>query len=128
MTATQATNVAIGAGSFASVTSVSLTAGDWEVWGGAQFINTAAMTGVAAATGNIRCAVHNANNVFPPAYNSHLVSWGTASQANLAAGSYVGMAPPKRRFNSSASQVVYLLVGASAAGNAQGFIAARRMR
>lgn len=128
------TAVSVTANAQTIIASITGAPGDWEVWGNVRFTNTAAMTAVAA--GSLQCWVAPNNvNVANPVANASLhynvFTWGTASQANMAAGSVNALAAPRRRFSTSfsgAGWTFQLMFQAVGAGTATGFIAARRMR
>ncbi len=130
---TDATNAAAGAtgeylsattsstslttGVISNATSLTLTAGDWDVSGVVQFDNSAAMTTIQAGT-SVNTA---ASQGFP--YNSALVSAISAGTQRLVI--------PLRRVNVSTNTTIYAIALAgftSGTCTVNGFLSARRIR
>ncbi|WP_250533990.1 hypothetical protein [Caballeronia sp. AZ10_KS36] len=116
-----ATGVALTSGTAANITSVSLTAGDWDVSGTISF--------VPAGT-----TVPSAFNCGTSTTSATLGALGTqtfSASSAFPAGSAQGLAAPTQRISVSATTTVYL-VGSSAfttsTMTANGFIRARRVR
>jgi hypothetical protein len=118
VTATQSTNVAMTTAVAINVTSISLTAGDWDVDGNAFILASAVTTNVVASVGTTSGALAGANS---PG-RIQLVATGIG-QACWPTG--------RLRVNVSSPTTVYLVAQATFASgtcNAQGTIQARRMR
>ena len=119
ITATQATNVTLANQAVANITSISLTAGDWDVEGNASF--TFSVGGIAAA-----CAISTTSASIPPPYA------GTA-QLQMTGQTLISPILPtgRARVLIAATTTVYL-VGYASFGSGtcagQGTIWARRVR
>ena len=118
-----ATNT-LGTGVFADLTSVTLTAGDWDVTGTAHFANAGATW-----TGNeIALSTSPANNQGALTYGDNRIRNAFASGTTPSA---CPMALPNVRFSLNSTTTVYLKYQADfSSGNpqARGRISARRMR
>lgn len=118
-----ATNT-LGTGVFADLTSVTLTAGDWDVTGTAHFANAGATW-----TGNeIALSTSPANNQGALTYGDNRIRNAFTSGTTPSA---IPMILPNVRFSFNATTTVYLKYQADfSAGNPQcrGRISARRMR
>ena len=123
--AIQSSNITLAANSNVNITNLSLPAGDWEVWGQASLYNTASMQ-----TGNNAWQAWLSEvSATQPA--RHLITaWSspTGNQGAIAVNSTIAFPVARRRFNVPSTTTVYLSCNLSVAGNAQGYIAARRMR
>lgn len=104
----------------ANVTTLSLTAGDWEVWGNLGFTGTA--TAVTYGGG----AMNTTSATLPAAeYRMNWLGRGAAMPVDPV------MVIPRRRLSIASTTTVYLVAQASFSGgtcSSFGFIAARRMR
>lgn len=103
-----------------NLTSITLTAGDWDVWGSTGF-NATAVTGFVGSSGS------SATSLTKPDFAFQLVINDSSVLTNLGDGGAI----PYQRFNVSASTVIYLVVSAQfSAGSCRGFgsIFARRAR
>jgi hypothetical protein len=108
-----------------TIVSISLTAGDWDVWGNVNYNGGASTLVVYAA-----CGLSLTNNGIPDAslYSSN--SYGTAGLAVFAANN-VGFSVPQQRFSFSTTTTVYLVTNQQfsvSTMTAAGGIYARRMR
>ena len=120
VTAQQLTNVALTNGTPANITSISLTAGDWDVDGLIYMLCSA------AALGNVNASVSLTS--------ATLGAVGTPARAQInitTTGNSVCMPTGRLRVNVSTTTTVYLVAQASFSSgtcNGQGTIQARRMR
>jgi len=107
----------------ANVTSISLTAGDWEVWG-----NIATTVGGGTTSTTFAGAIHTVSATFPTLPNSGAAFvYSYNSPAGLPNAASVG----RIRISIAATTTVYLVVSATFAVStcsAYGFIGARRVR
>lgn len=116
-----ATGVALTTGVVANVTSISLTAGDWDVWGQTAF------TGAGGATFVNWVSAINTTSAILPAFPLYAQVNGLTTAANV----IVTQLPPVQRLSLSATTTVYVMGGvAFGAGTATigGYISARRRR
>lgn len=95
--------------------SVTLTPGDWDVWGNIFWGGTTITLG--------KAGIHTVNNTQPD--NSL-----TQFTAPAATGAYLGLAAPQRRFSVASNTTVYLVGTVAGTGtlNGSGGIYARRVR
>jgi hypothetical protein len=105
----------------ANLTSISLTAGDWDVTGfvGYTAANTTAVTAVVAGT-----SLTSATLPAIGTYNQQTASWPTN-------GAVIGVPAPVRRVSVSSTTTVYMVglaIFSTSTLNATGFIQARRVR
>jgi len=121
----RSTALTIAANTAGQVCTLTLPPGDWEAWGNVAFTNTAAMTGVAG--GAVRVGINNATSL-PANMYLGVLTYATSSQAQVANNSLTALIAPRRRFNATVNTTIYLISQAVAAGNATGFLAARRPR
>lgn len=115
-----ASAVGIASGVPANVTSISLPAGDWDVWGniGFSLVTATSMSNITAATNTVSATLPN------PAFYINLTITGTS----LAGGSQNA---PKLRYNLTSTTTIYLVGQATLAGGtgkAYGGIYARLRR
>jgi hypothetical protein len=115
---TQASPTSITNNSSANVTSVSLTAGDWDVWGNVGANTSGAIQGIAGG-------INTTTGTLP---NSELYSY-----LNLGAGaigSLTGITVPMIRANISSTTTYYLVINVGGTGTLSGYggIYARRRR
>lgn len=108
----------------ANVTSIALSAGDWDVVGSVQFSPNGATTSTSFAMG-----INSTSATLPTngSGNNKALTSGVA----LGAGAWVTQCTGAQRFNVSGATTVYLVVSATFAVNtlaAYGFISARRVR
>jgi len=119
VTATQSTAISLVANTATNITSISLTAGDWDVWGVAGLVSSA---GVSA---NLLAGVNTVSGTLGPL--------GSYVQFNPSSGivnTFI-MATPMVRVNLTTTTTAYLigyLNFASGTGSATGVINARRAR
>lgn len=122
--AVSVTTTGATSGTYQNVTSISLTAGDWDVWGSIQ-INGASTTIFSTLNGCI--STTSATFSGTTGYNTSIIL--SITQNNLAFAPCVPVAP--QRLSLSTTTIVYLvmypLFSVSTAGLG-GFIAARRRR
>ena len=113
--------VSIGDNLAHNVTSISLTAGDWDVWGNVGVIFSTDGQGLAGWVSSTSATVPDAS-----LYNYlNLAGGGTLL------GPFTGTSVPEQRFSLSASTTVYLSVSAgfaSGSASAYGGLYARRVR
>lgn len=115
-----ASGVSLSSGSPATVVTLSLTAGDWDVWGNLEFV-PAGSTTVSAIAGCVSTATNTIQT------NLSLVSY----QAPLTTGNTQYICPGIFRFNISTTTNIYLVAQSSFAVStmtATGIIGARRVR
>jgi len=117
------TAVTMAANATVAICTLPLTAGDWEIWGSIAFTNTASMTGNTA--GAVRAGINTATTLPANMYLA-LLTYASSSQAQVGSNFVTALAPPKRRFNLPSATNVYMLGLGVVAGNATGFLAARR--
>lgn len=116
-----ATGVSLTSGTNANITSISLTAGDWDVTGTVTFVpaNTTAPT-------LMECGISTTS--------ATLAGLGTVNFLNLSFptnGSSQGFVAPRQRISIAATTTVYLVAVSTftvSTMTANGFISARRMR
>ena len=114
------TAVSLTNNTFANITSISLTAGDWEVYGSAAF-NPAASTTMSAITLGI-----NSTSATLPANGL-----SSQLQCSFTTGTNQGMVAPSQRFSLSATTTIYLVTIVSFGASTMtttGIIRARRVR
>lgn len=119
-----ASAVSLTTGTTANVTSISLTAGDWEIVGHVALSGTATNTTYSAAAIGVTSATL-------PADEYTGIWLGRGAALNPSAGLYPSVIPPQRRSSQSGTQTLYLLSRAGFSGGtatAFGFIRARRVR
>lgn len=117
--------VTLTSGAVVNVTSLTLSAGDWEVWGAAVF-----HPGVTTTVSTLVAAIHTASATYPGAPNKGasgrlLFASGFAPNDDAVVGGL------RRRYSLASSQTVYLVAagyfGVSSL-SAYGYLAARRVR
>lgn len=116
--------VSLTTGTAKTVTSISLTAGDWDVWGNVLF-NPAAATTITEIVSTIS-TIDNTKPAVPNggAYTSMHLAFGTSANSM---GFFSGM----RRYSLSATTTIYLIAQATFGTDvlsAYGYIGARRRR
>lgn len=115
--------VALSTGAAKTITSISLTAGDWDVWGTVSF-NPAGTTTITAVAGGI----NTTTDTLPTSPASGAFA---RIQATLTTGGGQDLAVGTRRMSLNATTTVYL-VGFSSFGTSTmggyGYLAARRVR
>lgn len=101
----------------ADVTSISLTAGDWDVWGNVTFVTSGSFQQAWAWVSTTSAVLPD-----PSLYNGLQIVTATSGS--------IGIQCPQRRFSLSATTIVYLSVNATFTGTgyACGGIYARRVR
>lgn len=112
-------SVSMAANTSVNVASVSLTAGDWDVWGTVQFVSGATTIG----TGGFNCSVSTTSGTAGS-------QQGGMNGVALAAGAAPFCTSPAIRLSLSATTTVYIIGAANYSGTAtgNGYIAARRRR
>lgn len=121
---TQGSAVSLTTGTTANVTSISLTAGDWDVWGSVWF-NPAATTTITRYSG----AISSSSATLPTAPGSG--AYFVKQQASLAPNVQEGFPVGMRRISLSGTTTIYLVARATFADStlsAYGYIGARRRR
>lgn len=95
--------------------SITLTAGDWDVWGNIFFAGTTTTSG--------QCGLHTTTNVLPDNSLTQYI-------APLATSQDIGVIAPQRRFSVNGSTTIYLVGTVTGTGtlNGSGGIYARRVR
>lgn len=113
--------VSLTTGTNANITSLSLTAGDWDV-DGAVFILPAAATATAF---NASVSLTSATQETPPNQGSRLINRGT-----FPTGGSTGGPVGTRRLSLNATTTVYLVLNADFGGTCSGYgaLRARRVR
>lgn len=114
------TSVALTSSTPANVTSISLTAGDWDVFGGFQF--TGASSAVSSAQS---CGISTTSATFGGAGTFSGIGWSTAANGGFAGPT------PTLRFNVSTTTTVFLVAQANytpGTVSVSGTINARRRR
>ena len=106
-----------------TVTSITLTPGDWDVWGNVWLI-----LNVATTITNVQAAIHTTTDAIPTAPNA-----GAAASiaATLTTGGTQGLSAGARRISVAVNTPVYLVAQAAFAINtcaAYGYLGARRAR
>ena len=99
------------------LTSISLTAGDWDVWGNIQYLS------LGTTPSQIFAWINNTSASVPD--NSLFISNGISTETSA------GLIPPTQRFSLSSTTTIYLtgeIANASGNGSACGGIYARRVR
>jgi hypothetical protein len=117
-----ATGVALTTSTTANVTSISLTAGDWDVWGNVWYV-PAGTTTLSVVMGGV--------NTTSATFQGGTTGNTTQNQCNSAAGQNASAIAPMQRINVSATTTVYLLANAAfsvSTCTASGTINARRRR
>lgn len=116
-----ASGVALATGIPANVTSISLTAGDWDVWGNTAFVPNA---------GTIPTAIQTSINIVSATQNG-----GTGTNSFLAitmpAGAIQSLIPPVLRISVAATTTVFLVAQSTftvSTFTVAGFLSARRRR
>jgi hypothetical protein len=112
-----------------TITSVSLTAGDWDVWGMAATKPAGTTTQTIFNAGI--CTTNNTLPTAPGPIGSATAGGLTALSATFAAGSTIAGSVPSAQFLLSATTTVYLVVNCTfgtSTNTAYGYIAARRRR
>ena len=121
VTATQSTNVAMTTAVAINVTSISLTAGDWDVDGTAFILSSAAVGS------NFNAGISTTSATLPTPGAPARFQWSSTTLT----GSSLCMPTGRLRVNVSTTTTVYLVAMAAFASGtcaAQGTIQARRMR
>ena len=115
---TQASPVSISTTVTKSITSISLTAGDWDVWGNVGANSSSTMQGLAGALNTV-------NNTLP---NPELYSY--LNLGNGAIGTESSIPIPMLRANISSTTTYYLIINVAGTGTLTGYggIYARRRR
>ncbi|RAX42388.1 hypothetical protein [Rhizobium tropici] len=116
------TGTAITASAAQNATSVSLTAGDWDVQATAVFTNSSSEV----APSNVQVGVNTVSATMPTTLGSR-----TLNNATFAAGAVIGQSSPIVRISLAATTTVYAVTfqqTAGASATVSGFIRARRVR
>jgi len=111
-----ATNVTVGT-SATNLTSISLTAGDWDVSGIVQFYGGGAITYV---TGGI--------NTTSASFSGTVIGKSQIFSATNAANGIGASTLPRLRFSLASTTTIYLIGALSASQQCYGYISARRIR
>lgn len=123
---TFASPAAIGTGVPATICSLSLTAGDWNVWGNIGFYDATTLATVSTLVSNL----HTTTNALANTEFRTVISYPAAG--TIFAGGAVGFSTPQRRFSLASTTTIYLVAygvfGVSATISTFGGIYARRTR
>lgn len=114
------TGIALSTGVSANITSISLTAGDWELNGSTAFLPAAGTTIAGITTG-----ISTTSATLP------VVPFSAQIQATLTTGLNQGLTAPSQRFSLSGTTTVFLVANAgfgTSTMTATGTIRARRVR
>jgi len=109
-----------------NITSISLTAGDWDVWGNATFIYNAA-----TEVSNCVCAINSTSAALPDDSLFAIMQLGNAAAGVTLAVTQLGLCAPSRRFSLSGTTTIYIVAQSSFVtntGSVCGGIYARRVR
>jgi len=121
----QSTNITFSANTNVNIASLPLGPGDWEVWGQASLYNTASIGG----GDNVWQAwLNTASATLPIRPFITALSTPTGNQGQFPINATLSFPVQRRRFALPSAATVYLSCRMTVAGNAQGFIAARRPR
>jgi hypothetical protein len=104
----------------ANITSITLTAGDWEIWGNVEFDPAASTTASTSVVG-----VNSVSATLPASPSKSITNY------NVLTGQIFTNAPPVSRYNITSTTTFYLVADVQFSVStmaAQGFIAARRRR
>jgi hypothetical protein len=122
----EASTVALVTNTPKTITSISLTAGDWDVWGNLNFLFNAA-TEVSNVVGGISLV----NDTLPASALFNIMQMGDSGAGVLLAAPHLGMSVPQVRMSLAATTTIYI-VGQSSfitnTGSAFGGLYARRAR
>ena len=115
---TQASPVSISTGVSKTITSISLTAGDWDVWGNVGANSSATMQGLAGG-------LNTTNNTLPNPELYTYLNLGTG-----AIGTESSVPVPMLRANINSTTIYYLVINVAGTGTLTGYggLYARRMR
>lgn len=122
----QASATSLTTGTSKTVTSISLTAGDWDVFGCASFIG--------GATTNVTIfysGINTVTNSLPATTNRHTISFTSTGVVPFATGIATCLPQATKRFSLSSTTTIYLNVASDftiSTNTAFGFIGARRVR
>ena len=115
--------VSITSNAVTNLTSISLTAGDWDVWGNVNFFPNTTTT-----LTNIRCGISTTTAVLPDASLNSSMYAGAQTGANLP---QQGLAAPYQRISLASTTTVYIValtVFSISTCTMGGMITARRAR
>lgn len=120
----QGAPVSIGSGGATNITSLSLTAGDWFVWGNTTFLQNLGVTNLT------QCLTYVSNATAGALPGAQLYS--SFPNAGLGAGGYIGLNAPAQRFSLASTTTIYLISYAAFSVSATidicGGLYARRIR
>ncbi len=94
-----ASRISLSAGAATNLTSVSLTAGDWNIWGNATFVPAATTT-----TSALACAISDTSATFPNG------AFDTLIQLTYTPGAIAAYDAPYQRYSLSSTTTIYLIV------------------